>query len=73
MLVRTDLNTVLDACLEDEFGESLELLTPFSIRLLRVLRGLENAEECLYDMISVSALNSVKNYYSYLTKLRVLI
>ena len=56
MLVRAYLYTVIYACVEDELSESLISLTAILVRLLRVLGGLENAQEGLDDMIPVGTL-----------------
>jgi hypothetical protein len=43
MLVRADLNAVLNAGIEDELSESLKILASFAVWLLWVLRCFEDA------------------------------
>jgi hypothetical protein len=58
MLVRTNLNAIINTSIEDELGKMLILLTALTVRLLRILRSLENTKKCLNHMVSVGTLKS---------------
>lgn len=58
MLVRADLDTVMNACLKDELSEALKALATLLIRLLRVLRCFEDAKEGLDHMVTMGVLKT---------------
>lgn len=62
VLVRTDLNTILDACVKDKLSESLEMLASLTVWLLWVLRSLKDAQKCLDNMVAMCTLNRTVNF-----------
>lgn len=60
MLVRTYLYAVRHASVKDELGKSLEMFTSLTVRLLWILRSLEDAEEGLNYMVSMGTLQIIR-------------
>jgi hypothetical protein len=59
VLVRADFNAVLDASIENELSEFFIFFTSFTVWLFGILRGLENAQKGLDDMVTMSTLFNV--------------
>ena len=51
-----DLNAILDACIKDKLGKFFKVLTSFAVWLLRILRGLKDAEEGLDHVVPMCTL-----------------